>query len=89
MPKETIKEWKNRRSNTPALDVRWGNDFFDCIQVVVNRGERFVFIDKKGKVITDPDEPEFYTQLAITLFNEEDVDRLIKALQRAKRKTFS
>lgn len=79
MPKEVIKEWKKRRSSKPYIEVRWGPDHYNKIQVTIDRGEGFVFLVDE--------EEEIYTGLTIMLDDEEDLDRLIKALQKAKRQT--
>lgn len=77
MPKEVIKEW---RGGSSAVEVRWGPDNFNAIQVGVDRHDLFTFdSDRSG---------DKYTSLFVVLNSKEDVDALIKALQRAKRKTF-
>ena len=77
MPKEVIKEW---RGGKPHIEVRWGPEHFSAIQVGIDRFSPFTFKD-------DPLSEE-YTSLFVVLESREDVDALIKALHKAKRKTF-
>ena len=77
MPKEVIKEGIGKEA---ALEVRWGPEHFYTIQLTIDRNASFIFCD-------DEDYEEF-TGLTLNLWNKEQVDTLIKVLQRAKRKTF-
>lgn len=77
MPKETIKEWPEKKSSKPRVEVRWGPDHHDSIQLTVDRGQKFSF---NG-------ESSWYTGLTVCLEVEEDIDRLIKALKKAKKQT--
>lgn len=78
MPKEVIKEWPEKKTSKPRVEVRWGPEYYDHIQLTVDRGEKFSF-HKSGS--------EWYTGLTLSLEVEEDIDRLIKALKKAKRQT--
>lgn len=77
MPKEVIKEWPEKKSSKPRVEVRWGPDQYNSIQLTVDRGNKFSFHGDSS----------WYTGLTVTLEVEDDIDRLIKALQKAKRQT--
>ena len=84
MPKEIIAESFNlKKSKRGAqIEVRWGADHHNSIQLVVDRKTPFWFINENEPV-------EKSTLLAVSLYSEKQIDALIDALQRAKKKTFA
>lgn len=78
MPKEVIKEWPQKKSSKPRIEVRWGSMHNDYVEIEINRGEKFSFL-------VDPD--NVYDGLTVVLTDQGDFDRLIKTLQKAKRQT--
>lgn len=92
MPKEVIRE--NQKKNTgPHIDIRWGRDHFDTVMLKVDRETPFVFVDKNGEPLDDGGDPfskvpGTYTGLAFYFEDEDQVDKLIWTLKRAKKKVF-
>lgn len=73
MPKETIND------GSYELTVGWGNH--QTVQVGVDSGKEFEFLDE-----VDDEEP--FTGLWFTFYSEEEINRFIKVLYKAKRRTF-
>lgn len=74
MPKETIKAFGKQK-----VEVKWGKGHFDAIQLGVDLGSRFKF--NGGD--------ETFTGLWFTFENEDELDRLIWILKRAKKQSFN
>lgn len=83
MPKEVIPESPNLKKSKKGaqIEVRWGKENYDEIQLVVDRKTTFWFINENDPV-------EKSTTLAVSLYSEKQIDELIKALKRAKKQTF-
>jgi hypothetical protein len=77
MPKEVIKESPERKRSKPRVEVRWGSAHNDYVELYIDRGQKFSFHGNDS----------WYTGLGLILDNESELDRLIKALKKAKRKT--
>lgn len=77
MPKEVIHEYDGE---DPKIEVRWGGIDRGYVCVGVDRGEPFKF--------TEDDENDQYTALYVLLDSKESVNRVIKALKKARNKTF-
>lgn len=73
MPKETFKD------SSWEITVGWDNHH--TVQVGVDSGQEFMFM------IDDTDDGP-YTGLWFTFYSREQVDEFIKALHKAKRRTF-
>ena len=88
MPKENINEYDD---GDGRVEVLWGPDHFNCIQIGVDLNQEFEFVldNPESAELDDEGNPMRYTGLWIILNTPEKVDRLISALRRAKRKTFS
>jgi hypothetical protein len=72
MPKETIS----------AIEVGWGKQQ-DYVSIAVEaEGGEFVFVKDISQHF-----PDTYDTVFATLDSEEEIDRLIKVLKKAKRKT--
>lgn len=83
MPKEVIEEGMGGNAH---IEVRWGDLYNGYVGVGIDRGDEFQFVH--GSEVDAQGEPVRYTGLHLVFDSEEQITDLIKALRKAKRKTF-